>query len=68
MIGSGRRGLWRIDKAGLLTCRFVPAGFRTPHSRRTAARVLVRMFATTLRSRWQGLTGPPATIWAATSS
>jgi hypothetical protein len=27
MIGSGRRGLWRIDKAGLLTCRFVPAGF-----------------------------------------
>jgi hypothetical protein len=31
---------------------------RTPHSRRTAARVLVRMFAATLRSRWQGMTGP----------
>ena len=57
MIGSGRRGFWRIDQAGLVTCRFVPAGFRTSHSRRTAARVLVRMFAATLRSRWQGMTG-----------
>ena len=55
IIGSVRRvcgGSIRRVFVNMLAGSFQLA-FRTPHSRRTAARVLVRMFAATLRSRWQ---------------